>query len=69
MRMYDDKREIKYYNNDITQETVAVGKNGVTKIEVYNEPYVDGVVPYLAVWEGSFLIMRTPAIGKEIVYI
>ena len=37
MLMHDDEREIKYYNNDLAQETIAVGKDGVTKIEVYKE--------------------------------
>lgn len=68
MLMYDDKREIKYYNNDISQESIIVGRDGVTKIEVYNELYGEGIVPYLAVWVGDVIKMRTPAIGKEIVY-
>jgi len=68
MLMYNDCRSIKYYNNDITQITVAVGKDGVTKIEVYKECVGEGYIPYLAIWKGTTLTMRTPAIGKEIVY-
>jgi hypothetical protein len=68
MLMYDDEREIKYYNNDIAQETVSVGKDGVTKIEVYKEHGNGDFIPYLAVWKGNVLFMRTAAIGKEIVY-
>lgn len=68
MLMFDDEREIKYYNNDIAQETVKVGKDGVTKIEVYKEHGNGDFIPYLAVWKGDVLFMRTAAIGKEIVY-
>jgi len=68
MLMFDDEREIKYYNNDIAQETVAVGKDGVTKIEVYKEHGNGAFIPYLAVWKGEVLFMRTASIGKEIVY-
>ena len=66
--MYDDEREIRYYNNDVSQKTVAVGFEGVTKIEVYKEHGNGDFIPYLAVWTGDVLFMRTPAIGKEIVY-
>lgn len=68
MLMYDDERVIKYYNNDISQETVSVGKDGVTKIEVYKEHGNGDFIPYLAIWKGDVLFMRTAAIGKEIVY-
>jgi len=67
--MFDDEREIKYYNNDAAQVTVAVGKDGVTKIEVYKEQGPYEFIPYLKVWKGEVLFMRTPAIGKEIVYV
>jgi len=66
--MYDDEREIAYYNNDLAQQTVSVGKDGVTKIEVYAEHGNGDFIPYLAVWRGDVLFMRTPAIGKDIVY-
>jgi hypothetical protein len=67
--MYEDEREIKLYNNDVAQETVCVGKDRVTKIEAYKEHGSMDFIPYLAVWRGTALFMRTPAIGKEIVYV
>ena len=66
--MFDDEREIILYNNDIAQETISVGRNGVTKIEVYKERGNGDFIPYLAVWKGEVLFMRTAAIGKEILY-
>lgn len=68
MLMFDDKREIKYYNNDVAQTSVMVGKDGITKIKVYKEHGNGDFIPYLAVWKGDVLYMRTPAIGKEIIY-
>ena len=66
--MFDDDREITQYNNDIAQETVMVGRNGITKIEVYKEHGNGDFIPYLAVFNSEGLFMRTPAIGKEILY-
>ncbi len=68
MLMFDDKREITYYLSDIAPERVCVGQNGVTKIEVYREHGNGDFIPYLAVWKGELIFMRTPAIGKEIHY-
>ena len=68
MLMNDDEREIKLINNDVAQETIAVGKDGVTKIEVYREHGNGDFIPYLKVWKKDLLFMRTPAIGKEIIY-
>jgi hypothetical protein len=66
--MFDDTREIKLYNDDLVQQTVSVGKQGITKIECYAEKGSLDFIPYLAVYKDDVLIMRTPAIGKEIVY-
>jgi hypothetical protein len=48
---------------------VAVGRDGITKIEVYKEHGNGDFIPYLAVWKDGILFMRTPAIGKEIIYV
>jgi hypothetical protein len=66
--MFEDTREIAFFNNDPAQETIAVGEQGVTKIVCYAEKGGLDFTPYLAVYKGDVLFMRTHAIGKEIVY-
>jgi hypothetical protein len=68
MLMFDDEREISHFNNDQAQQTIAVGKEGVTKIEVYKEHGNGDFIPHIAVWKGDFLFMRTSALDKEIIY-
>jgi hypothetical protein len=45
-----------------------VSEQGVTKIVCYAEKGGLDFTPYLAVYKGDVLFMRTHAIGKEIVY-
>ena len=68
MLMFDDEREISQINNDIAQTTIRVGEEGVTKIEAYKEHGNGDFIPYLAIWRGDVLFMRTPAIGKDVFY-
>jgi len=68
MKMFDDKRRIRSYYDPLTKGLVNVGRMGVTKIEVYKENGNGAEIPYLAIWRGDFLSMRTPAIGKDIFY-
>ena len=47
---------------------MIVGQMGITKIEVYQEHGERDYVPWLAVWKGEHLFMRTSAAGKDIIY-
>ena len=66
--MYDDERKIIQYNDNIAQQSIVVGIDGITKIEVYKEHGSGDFIPYLAIWKGGYLYMRTPGTDKEIIY-
>ena len=68
MLMFDDDREIKLISSETAQETIAVGEMGITKIEVYKEHGNGDFIPYFAIWKDDVIVMRTPAIGKDVYY-
>lgn len=51
-----------------TQSGPKVGKRGVTKIEAYKEYGWCGYLPWLIIWKGEHLHMRTAAQGWDIIY-
>jgi hypothetical protein len=69
--IFEDKRQISRIspNTDIEGTSfIKVGTNGVTKIEAYREYGWGEYVPWLAIWKGDNLHMRTAAQGWDIFY-
>lgn len=66
--LYEDKREIHLVNDNAAQVTYSVGRQGITKIEVYPEHGERDWIGWLAVWKGDFLWVRTSTTNKDIIY-
>lgn len=50
------------------EQYMKVGREGVTKIEAYDEYGIGDMVPWLAVYKGDEIISRIPAHHVEIAY-
>ncbi len=66
MPMIDDKRPIKQIFKEYG--SYDVGTNGITKIEIYQEPGQMGYVNYAALFQGDSICMRIDLSGWGVVY-
>jgi len=64
--MIDDKRRIALIFKD--SAIYGVGENGITKIEVYQEPGQMAMINYAAVFRGESLWMRVDMSGWGVAY-
>ena len=64
--MVDDKRLIKQIFKEYA--SYNVGRNGITKIEIYQEPGQMGYVNYAALFRGDSIYARIDLSGWGVVY-
>lgn len=64
-----DKQEIETIFDSTGQNAIAyVGHHGVTKIVAYLEDYNEGVIPFMAIYQGDRIKSRVPAKDLFICY-
>ena len=68
-RLIEDKRPIQSVSCDISKYTWRIGKDAVTKIEVYEETGQMSYVPWIAIWKNNEVVLRMDAQGKSVGYI